>query len=699
MNKVSDNILKRVYLLMGAFALLGVVTLARVAQIQFFQKDRWTDAVNEGRVYEREIHPSRGNILAEGGEVLATSQPFYMLPIDPSAIDTLQPTFPAEFDSLCKLLSTHFGDVAHDQRYFHDYIMTHVRYRDSVGKPDRHLYVLKHKVDFEDYRMVREWPILRNSKYKGGLMPEKLHNTRFYPYDSLARITLGVIAHDSLPLKGLEFSFHKYLKGEEGLALVQRIKGGHELPLETFKEEVDGADVVTTLDVGIQDIVETELRRGVLKHDAKYGVAVLMEVETGEIKAVANYPETQNHALATRIEPGSTFKLASYMALLETGRVNMDDSIDANNGRWQFFDRTLVDHVPYGKISYRDAFEHSVNTVIARLIDDAFGKNTEAWFAQLEKFGLTKPVMRQEHIVGEPVPHFTRPGEEDWTKISLPWMAYGYNSQLTPLQILTFYNAVANDGKMMEPILVKRVRLGSKVVVEYESTVLQEQIASKRTIEEARRLLRGVVERGTAKGIERGRCTIAGKTGTAKKYNKERRAYESVYQASFCGYFPADKPRYSLYVMIDEPGGDEYYGASVAGPIFAAIAQQVYTSDMDLVQEYVPKQFRRHTPITAAVNQANASAVYRALNLTGPAEAEGTWVRTVQDSGKVSFSKMNIKPGRMPNVMGMSARDAVVLLESIGLKPLLSGHGKVRTQSLAPGEPTRGNTSILLTLK
>lgn len=699
MNKVSDNILKRVYLLFGAVALFAVVTLGRVAQIQFVQADKWIEAVEKERVYEKHVPAARGNILADGGEVLATSQPFYMLPIDPSRVDTTQLTFPAQFDSLCKLLGQHFGDDLHDENYYHDFLMSHIRFRDERGRPDRHVYVLRQKVDFEDYRMVREWPILRNSKFEGGLMVEKLNNTRFYPYDSLARITLGVMAHDSMPLKGLEFAFHKYLKGEEGISLVQRIAGGHELPLQVYQEDEDGSDIETTINVGIQDIVETELRKGVLRHNAKYGVAVLMEVATGEIKAVANYPETQNHALASRIEPGSTFKLASFMALLEDKRLNLDDSIDAQRGIWRFFDRTMKDHLEYGKITFRDAFEESVNTVTARMVDSIYGRNSDAWFAHLEKFGLTKPVMYQEHIVGEPVPHFLRPDEEDWTKISMPWMAIGYNSQLTPLQILTFYNAVANGGRMMEPILVKRIRHGAKVLVEYESKLLNERIASKQTISQVQDLLEGVFLRGTAKRVQIGDCKLAGKTGTAKKVNKVTGEYESRYQASLCGYFPADKPRYSLYVMVDEPGGDEYYGASVAGPIFAEIAQQVFTSDMDLVPEFMAPAFSKSTPMTRVLHQGNAQAVYKQLDRRGPSEAEGTWIKSTEREGKLEFSKLDIKPGRVPNVYGMSAKDAVVLLESLGMKVLLNGHGKVRSQSVGIGEPISGNTSIMLGLK
>jgi cell division protein FtsI (penicillin-binding protein 3) len=403
--------------------------------------------------------------------------------------------------------------------------------------------------------------------------------------------------------------------------------------------------------------------------------------------------------LASRIEPGSTFKLASFMALLEDERLNLEDSIDAQRGVWRFFDRTMKDHLEYGKITFRDAFEQSVNTVTARMVDSIYGRNPDVWYAHLEKFGLTKPVMFQEHIVGEPAPHFVKPGESDWTKITMPWMAIGYNSQLTPLQILTFYNAVANNGRLMEPILVKRIRKGSKIEVEYEARVLSERIASNSTLTQVRRLLEGVVERGTAKRIQVGDCQLAGKTGTAKKYNKETGEYESRYQASFCGYFPAKNPRYSLYVMVDEPSGDEYYGASVAGPIFAEIAQQVYTSDMELVPEFLPPAFARSTPMTRVVHQGNAQAVYKQLDRKGPTEAEGTWVRSTENEGRLEFTKLEIKPGRVPNVYGMSAKDAVVLLESLGMKVLLNGHGKVKTQSVSAGAPISGNTAIMLGLK
>jgi cell division protein FtsI (penicillin-binding protein 3) len=387
------------------------------------------------------------------------------------------------------------------------------------------------------------------------------------------------------------------------------------------------------------------------------------------------------------------------MAAMEDGKVKLEDSIDANKGRWQFHDREMLDHLEYNKLTYRNAFEESVNTVTARMIDDAYARNLDGWFKHLENFGLTSPVMLQEHIVGEPTPKLIRPGDEHWNMTSLPWMAIGYNTQLTPLQILTFYNAVANGGKMMEPILVKRIRNGSRILQEFNAKVLHKQIASKNTIRQARELLEGVVENGTAKRIRLEECRIAGKTGTAKKYNPATQRYERRYQASFCGYFPAEKPKYSVYVMIDDPAGDEYYGASVAGPVFAAIAQQVYTSDINLVPEFKPTEQVISSPVTRIVHQGNAKAVYRKLDISSPTEPEGLWVKATETAGKLAFSKVSIAPGKVPSVYGMTARDAMVLLESLGLKVNLSGHGKVVGQSIEPGEAIAGRSLIVLQLK
>ncbi|MEM0999358.1 MAG: penicillin-binding transpeptidase domain-containing protein [Bacteroidota bacterium] len=693
MSKVSDKILKRVYLLFGAVALFSVVILFRVVQIQYVQKDKWVSLIEKDRVYEKRVRAARGNILSDEGKVLATSQPFFRLPIDPTGIDTTAEEFPAQLDSLSHLLAARFGSVTHDAQAFHDKIMERIRAR------DRHHFLVRDKVDYEDYKIIREWPLLRNSKYQGGLILHKQSLTRFYPYDSLARITLGVMMHDTIPLKGIEFALHDQLKGVEGVSLVQRIAGGDEMPLEIFQEDVDGADVETTLNVRMQDIVEKELRQAVLHHQAKYGVAILMETHTGEIKAIANYPEVQNHAVATRIEPGSTFKLAAFLAALEDRQIDLDDTLDTGNGTQEFFGEVMRDHVALGRISYREGFEKSSNVLTSNMVTKIYQNNLERWFSHLEKFGLMHKVMPSEHIVGEQAPILIQPDDPDWVATTLPWMSIGYNSQLTPLQILTFYNAVANQGKLIEPTLVRRVRKGSRTIKEYKPQVLNAKIASDQSLALAQELLEGVVERGTARRLRIPECKLAGKTGTAKKINPETGRYEKVYQASFCGYFPADAPRYTCYVMIDEPSAGEYYGATVAGPVFREIARQVYIADLAMVPRFhADSDAKAEKPVTDLVNQKNAKEVYADLEIKAPQQAEATYVRTREEAGKIKFSRLELPSGKVPNVRGMTARDAVALLEGLGLRVALDGHGKVRSQSIAAGAALAPSTTITLTL-
>lgn len=697
MSQVSDRTLKRVYLLFGAVALFSALIVIRVVSIQFLHSKRWVEAVSKDRIYTKRVPAARGNILSDNGEVLATSQPFYMLPLDPTRIDTTVEGFGAQLDSLAELLGARFGGPERNADWYKDMLLSKMRDR-SPGR-DRHVFLTNQKVDFEDYRIIRKWPLLRNSRYKGGLIPHKLNNTRFYPYDSLGRITMGVMLHDTTPLKGLEFSFHKYLQGIDGQMLVERRAGGNVMPLEIYREDEDGADIETTINTQMQDIVQSELRKGVLRHQANYGTAILMEVSTGQIKAIANYPEEQNNAFASRIEPGSTFKLASFMALLEDGKITLDDSVDTGNGTVRFYDRTMRDHLAIGKTTYRRVFEESVNTITAKTVEKAYGKDVERWFDHLKNFGLTDKVMVQEHLIGEPAPKIIRPGNDQWNGTTLPWMAIGYNTQLTPLQILTFYNAVANNGVMMEPTLVKRIRKGAQILMEFRPTILREKICSDKTASLLRGLMEGVVQRGTAARLSIPECKLAGKTGTAKKYDDASDSYVAIYQASFCGYFPAEKPRYSCYIMIDEPRNGDYYGANVAGPVFREIARKVYAADIDLVPAFKPQpSFKLSRPVTAHVHQGNAEAVYRHLDMAAAKEAEGTWAKAKQAGTQVQLTPWEIKTGTVPNVRGMSAKDAVALLETLGLRVRLNGSGKVRAQSMEPGTVIQPRTTIDLRL-
>lgn len=696
MSKVSDRILKRVYLLFGAVALFSILILARVINIQYINGAKWRDAVQEKRTYERNYMAARGSILSVEGDVLAESQPFYRVAIDPSRLEVDEPEFSAQFDSLKNLLAENFGRGLYGPDYFHDKISA------AVEQDRQHLYVVNEKVDFETYREMKQWPILRESKMRGGLIEEKLNNLRHYPHDSLARITLGLIDRDrdSVPLKGLEYAFHEDLKGQNGVALVARMPGGVEKPLEIRRKDQDGSDLLTTLSLVQQDIVEEELKRAVLKHGANYGVAILMEVETGAVRAMANYPEDQNRAVAFRIEPGSTFKLASAMALLEDRLVHPTDSVQTGNGTFRFFDRTMRDHLALGKLSFIDAFAQSSNVAFSKLVNEAYKNKVERWLEHLDNFGLSSPAMTRNHLVGEPDPIIFSPSlEAKWNGTTLPWMSIGYNTQLTPLQICAFYNAVANDGVYMEPFLVQEVRRNTEVVKRFDPLVLREQIASERTIAIVKKMMEEVVNNGTAKGLGIDEMQLAGKTGTAQKYLDSLGTYGKVYQASFAGYFPADNPRYTCYVIIDEPKKGAYYGANVAGPVFRNIARQVYATDLELIPVFQPgNRQAQAVPGATVVHQKNAGRVYRDLSTDSPREAEGTYVRANARDGEIEFSTIEIQPGKVPNVKGMSAKDATSLLEGLGLRVRMEGHGKVRGQSIAPGTAIAPRETISLTL-
>ncbi len=611
--QVSDKILLRVYALLGVTTLFGIIILVRVFMIQFGGEKDWMKRVEGERLVTRTVQAARGNILAEDGQVLATSQPFFRIAIDPSRIKTSEyENFDASLDSLAKNLSERFGGPDQGPNFYKDKVTR------AMADTVRYLFLTSRKVDFKEYSEMRTWPIFRNSRLKGGLIEEVIKNKRFYPLDSMARITLGLMKDDSIGIKGIEYAFENDLKGDDGQVLMRKIAGNLEVPEEDFSslEAEDGADVVTTLDVDMQDIVETTLARTVRTHNANYGVAVLMEVETGEIKAMANYPENYNYAIAQRNEPGSTFKLATAIAALEAGVVKPTDSFYTGNGTKMFYGEEMKDHVALGTITFQEAFSHSSNVAMATVIDENFKSQPEKFIAKLEEMGLSKPVNSQ--IPGEPEPIFIRPNDRLWNSTTLPWMAIGYNLKLTPLQTVTFYNAIANDGRMVAPFLVKEVRRGGKAVRQFETEVLNKRICSQSTVKSVQAMMDSVGTSGTAGPTFRGsKLKMAGKTGTTLKV--EGASYQKKYQASFCGYFPADKPKYTLFILVDEPKGGDYYGSSVAAPAFREIAEQIWAMDPDFARTFaVLANDSVRRPVTRKVNQENAEAVYSSLQIKTP---------------------------------------------------------------------------------
>jgi cell division protein FtsI (penicillin-binding protein 3) len=696
MKKVSNHILGRVYILLGAFLLFGVLILLRVGALQLNQS-KWIRKGIEEQVFFKKVVADRGNILAEDGSIMATSLPFYRVGMDPSVLDTT--SWLGFRDSLYQLslnFTTHF-----DSEENRDTLKVYNRVMEAIRTGDRHIYLSRKKLNFKELEMVREWPILRWGRMEGGMVVEKFHNERYYPMGDLARITLGKIIDDTVALRGIEYSFNRDLRGRDGYLLAQKVVGGSYVPLDHFGKEAstDGYDVTTTLDVDMQDVVQRALKKGVEQNFAKYGVAVLMEVGTGKIKAIANYPETYNHAVATQIEPGSTFKLASAAALMEDDLIDLCDTINTGSGVIMYDDKEVTDNgKAYGEISFEEAFAYSSNVGISMTINNLYADQPEAYHDHLRAFGFGDIVNTQ--LVGEPKPRLIQPEDEDWNIATLPSQSYGYSLLVTPLQMATFYNGIANKGKLMRPWIVKEIRQDSRIQQQFGPEVLNEEMVSEYTAIRARELLKAVVEYGTANRAFRNMpFKVAGKTGTARK-TKLGQGYVREYRASFGGFFPADEPRYSLYIMIDEPEGNYASGGRVAAPVFRNIAEEIYRMDQGLVRPPALDEDGKPSakPAPKVIFAHNAEVVYPTLGITTSQLPATEWVAADANGHQVNLKPFELEEKVVPNLRGMSGRDAMYLMEKMGVKVYVKGMGRVRRQSLLPGYKLSEDNSITLFL-
>jgi cell division protein FtsI (penicillin-binding protein 3) len=696
-NPVSDKILLRVYILFACFNVFALAIIGQVLYLQLYQRDKWEAVQNRDFVYLKRVPADRGSILADDGSVLAASLPFYRVGMDVTSVRPKDiPAFADSLDLLCNRLARHFGhweDETFDAQYFKAKILK------ASQQKDRHIYLLppSRLLTYSEMKLLRSFPILNRGRFKGGLVLEKVNNKRFYPFKDLARITLGLMKDDSIPVKGLENAYNAALRGKDGLMLVQRIPGNVEVPLNEYGEVEarDGYDIETTLNVHMQDVVANALEKAVEKSEAKGGVAIVMEVNTGHIKAIANYPEDFNYAVVTQYEPGSTFKLASVIAALEEGIVTPTDTIDTRNGEITYYDRKMRDVFPYRRLTFQQCFEKSSNVGISRVIAQGFAGKSRRFYEHLDRMGVLNTT--DIHLSGEPQPYIIRPGNKHWAGTTLPWLSIGYNVRLTPLQQLAFFNAVANNGTFIQPVLVKGVKNNSVSVQEVQGRVLREKICSDKTLRIVQNMLRGVVEHGTASNIKGAHFAMAGKTGTCQKLVGKK--YEKLYRATFAGYFPADQPRYSCFIMIDEPKGTEYYGAQLAAPVFKEIAENLHATDLQLLEtRQVTAKAKPEYPVTAALNIEDAKTVYNALDISTPQRPVTDYVRARQADHTVVLSPVRLSKFYVPDVVGMSAKDALPLLENLGLRVRLQGTGKVRRQSIVPGTAIKGRQNIILEL-
>ncbi len=680
---IKKSILLRVRVAFLLVAVFAIAVVIRIGRIQFAEGEKWQEIADQISFQTKVVKATRGNIYSDNGSLLATDLPFYKVAFD--ATRASDEIFKKELDSLALRLSRHFRDKSAE---------SYKRLLINARAAKRQYIILNRKqVGYQEKKGMEKWPIFRQGRLKGGVIFEKV-DKRFRPFSGLGHRTIGFI-NENQRGAGLEYSFNEQLAGKDGEALYQKMSGGGWKPLYDGSEvkTEHGYDIETTIDVNLQDVSETALLRALEYHEADYGVVAVMEVATGEVKAIVNlnrndkgyYYERYNYAVGGLVEPGSTFKLATMIALLEGAGVNIFDSVDTGNGIQKFYNNTVRDHEEggYGVVTVKKAFEKSSNVAMAKLLDQHFDQKPEKFLRYVDQIGMSEPLGLQ--IRGEGKPRIKHPQDKDWSGITLPWMAYGYGLELTPMQVLALYNAVANDGKMIRPVFVKKVRRADRIIKEYKPVVLRKRICSDETLVRIRMMLEGVVENGTASNINNAHYKIAGKTGTAQILQNGR--YTRKYYTSFVGYFPADHPKYSAIVLIKNPKGWRQYGSNVAAPVFKEIADNIYSRDIEI---HVPvgDDFMAESgvfPVIRSGYQEDLRFLCNELGVSNHTSTEEAWVRTGIVGNSVEWKGNNAGVDRAPNVKGMTLRDALYVLESAGLKVLIEGKGRVTEQSLPAG--------------
>ena len=695
---IRTNILLRVYLAFGLIVMLAFAVFFKLCHLQFAQGKKWKAMADSLSTRYVNIDAARGNIFAVDGSLLATSVPEYELHMDMLAGGIADDkVFYSKVDSLAMKMSSFFGDRSAGEysRILRDARKDGLRYQ-----------LIRRRVTYQDLKKIRKFPLFNLGRYKGGLIVVQ-QNKRILPFRTLAARTIGYNNANVKNPVGLEGAYADYIKGESGKRLMQRIAGGVWMPVNEEEEIApkEGADIISTIDVNFQDVMQNALQKQLIISNADHGAAILMEVATGEIRAVANYSkvapgeyqEKFNYAIAGNQDPGSTFKIASYLALLEDKLVDTNTMVAT--GTYPIPGHTITDsHGSIGVVTVKKAFEESSNAAVAYLVNKNYKNDPSKFTDHLYDWHLNDKMQLQ--IPGEAQPVVKNPKNTSWNKnMTLPQMAYGYEMQLTPLKMLSFYNAIANNGKYVAPLFVREIRRLGNPVEQFKARVVNNKICSDVTLKKMQEMMEGVITEGTGKNIIYNPLyRIAGKSGTAQvaDANKGYKA-KRQYQASFAGYFPADKPKYSLIVVVNDPKNG-YYGASVAGPVFREIADKVYSSDLQM-QQNLPTRYVGNTQLPQIKN-GNMKAVQQVYSKLGvkPLYANNT-PRSVDTSNGIASQEIKYKRGTVPSVTGMGLSDALYVLGNAGYKTTVRGSGVVASQSVTGGSMIPKGSRITLELQ
>lgn len=690
--EIKRDILWRVYLAYIAVAIVCVCIFGKAVYIQQAQGKFWRSLSDSLHLKIQEIDADRGTIYSADGEMLSTSIPQFDIYVDFDA-DGLRANkgklFYDNVDSLSYCLSNFFKDRTKSayKRILLNGYKSHDRY-----------YLLKRKVSFEEYKLLRTFPLVRLGKNKSGFIAE-VRNIRLNPYQLLAYRTIGLDRQNSQKV-GLEQTYDTLLKGTTGKRLVRYISGGVAVPVndEYQVEPENGKDIITTLDTRIQEMTENALMKMMISNEAAHGCAIVMEVKTGAIKAIANlgrktdgtYWEDFNYAM-TPTEPGSTFKLATLISVLEDKKYTLNSPVDLNNGTWQVNGRTVYDAEEHGVYvtTVKRAFELSSNVGMAKLAYNSYASKPSQFTNHLKQLRLDS--LTGIDLYGERKPIVYKPVSKHWSATTLPWMAFGYNIAITPLHTTMLYNAIANDGAMMKPYLLQAVKQDGTIIQETQPTAVSEKICSDATLKAVKECLTGVCKDSGATAYRLFKdesFNVAGKTGTALVANGSRGYADHIYQSSFAGYFPAENPQYTIVVVIkNKPFAKLFFGASVAGPVFKEIAERLYTLYVNNGAQYVATVHDSSNYVYSGMKQD----VKKVLTTIGVKYNDSVtnntpWAAVSKSMDKPVVTAEYVSEKTMPSLTGMTLKDAVYICENIGLKVKVKGKGKVISQSLLAGE-------------
>jgi cell division protein FtsI (penicillin-binding protein 3) len=663
----DKNISYRIYLVAFVIFMMALAIAIKLTNIQWVEGDYYRKLAKDRTVKNFVIPANKGNIYSADGSLLATSIPNYEIRFDAVApkSEAFEKNVKPLADSLSLLLKRPSGFYLNELR--------------KARANKNRYYLVARNLSYTEFVKIKGFPLFKLGAYKGGIIVEQ-ETVREHPIGEIAERTIGYEREnpDGTPDgKGIEWAYRKYLNGKNGKILKQKIAKGQWKPISDVNQvdPQDGYDVVSTIDVYIQDIAHHALLKQLELYQADHGCVVVMETKTGQIKAISNlgrdtdgsYYETTNYAYTESHEPGSTFKLVDLMILLEDKKIDTSAVFNTYGGVVKYSGKSVRDSHEggYGKISLARGFEVSSNTVMVQAVFNNYKNNPSQFVNHINTIGLNKKLGLE--FKGEGRPFIPQPSDKNWSNLSLPWMAFGYGVSVTPLQTLTFYNAVANNGEMVKPQIITEIKQWDKTIKKYEKVVLNPKVCSKETILKLKAVLANVVKKGTGKGLYSKDFSMAGKTGTAQVNYAKNGGSEKYYASSFVGYFPADHPKYSCIVVVHKPNtsNNNYYGADVAGPVFKRIAQKIFTdapstNEIKNINRKIPKQEKEYDDYIVKAQKQQMSTI--------------------------------------PNLKGMPGMDAVALLGNLGLKVKIIGIGKVKKQSIQPGENLAKNTTITLEL-